>query len=312
MEREPYAAIEARLEAGGIVVLDGGTGSELERRGVPMDPGAWCGVAGLEHGQVLEQIHLDYIQAGARVITANTYASQRILLAPAGFGERVGEITRGAVGSALRARERSGREDVLVAGSLSHRWPADKATSRLDFARTPSAAAFARSMTEHARILEAEGCDLILLEMMYYPEAVPYAFEAALATGLPVWAGFSARRGADGRVLGYSVDRELAFEDLIAVLAEFEVPVAGVMHTQAQVLGEALSILRRVFPGPLMAYPDSGFFKSPSWHFEQVMTPDELHGFAAGWIAAGAQIVGGCCGLSPEHIEALGPLAARD
>ena len=66
MTQTRYAAIEARLAAGGLVVLDGGTGSELERRGVPMDADAWCGAIALEHRETLEAVHRDYIAAGAR------------------------------------------------------------------------------------------------------------------------------------------------------------------------------------------------------------------------------------------------------
>lgn len=70
-----------------------------------------------------------------------------------------------------------------------------------DTARSPSAAAMAGAYTELAGFLCDSGCDLILLEMMYYPERIGPAFEAALATGLPVWAGFSARRAEDGQLL---------------------------------------------------------------------------------------------------------------
>ncbi len=68
------ADLERRLGDGGIAIFDGGTGTELERRGVPMDAEAWCGPATLEHLATLEAIHRDYIAAGADIITANTYA----------------------------------------------------------------------------------------------------------------------------------------------------------------------------------------------------------------------------------------------
>ncbi len=60
-----------------------------------------------------------------------------------------------------------------------------------------------------------------------------------------------------------------------------------------------------------MAYPDSGYFKMPHWQFENVIAPQAFLDYARQWIDQGAQIVGGCCGLSPEHIAALRPLKAE-
>ena len=293
------------------MILDGGTGTELQRRGVPMDPEAWCGPASLENADVLEAIHRDYIAAGADVITANTYASSRLMLGPAGFADRFAEINRTAVAAALRARDASGRDDVLVAGSLSHMCPFVGGTGRQDTARAPSQAEMADAFGELAALLGDEGCELILLEMMYDPERAAPAFEAALATGLPVWAGFSARRGDDGRVLTFTEDRDVAFEELVPLLRRFDVAAAGVMHTPSNITGEAIAILRRGFGGPLLAYPDSGYFAMPDWKFEDVIPPAEFLRFATGWAEDGVQILGGCCGLSPAHIAALAPLRER-
>lgn len=299
------------MRGGGIVILDGGTGSELQLRGVAMDPEAWCGPASLENAGLLEAIHRDYIAAGADIVTANTYASSRLMLGPAGFAERFEEINRTAVAAAQRAREASGRRDLLVAGSLSHMCPHVSGSARTDLARKPSQAELADAFGELAGLLRDEGCDLILLEMMYDPERMGLAFKAAAETGLPVWAGFSARRGQDGRVLSYASERDIAFEEVVRVLDDFDVGAAGVMHTPSNLTGEAIAILRGAFAGPLMAYPDSGYFKMPEWQFEDVIPPDELLRFAAQWVGNGVQIVGGCCGLSPEHIAALGPLKSR-
>ena len=305
-----YKDLERRLAGGGIVILDGGIGTELERRGVPMDPEAWCGPASLAHLDTLEAIHRDYIAAGADIVTANTYASSRLMLEPAGLGDRFEEINRAAVRAAQQARAASGEPELAVAGSLSHMVPMAGGTARVDLARAPGAATMAAAFTELAALLAEEGCDLILLEMMYHPERMPAAFAAATATGLPVWAGFSARRGADGQVLSFASDQDIPFEETVQILADFDVAAAGVMHTPPDLIAEAVAILRGVFDGPLVAYPDSGFFKMPNWQFDAVISPGELLAFATDWVAGGVQAVGGCCGLSPEHIAALATLKA--
>ena len=89
-----YTHIKKRLDAGEVIILDGATGTELQRRGAQMSPEAWCGPASLDNADLLTEVHLDYIRAGSDVITTNTYASGRMMLTPAGFGDRVEEINK--------------------------------------------------------------------------------------------------------------------------------------------------------------------------------------------------------------------------
>jgi len=306
-----YDAIRERLEQDRIVILDGGTGTELERRGASMDLSAWCGPASLENADLLRAIHGDYIAAGAEVITANTYASSRLMLESAGCADQFEIINRTAIRAAREAREASGREDLLIAGSLSHMCPMVEGTAHADPARTAPELSMTKAFRELALLLRDEECDLIVLEMMYDPKPMRAAFRAATESGLPVWAGFSARRGDDGRVLSYAPDRDIPFEDLLRVLDAFDVAAAGVMHTPVHVVSDTVSILREHFDGPIVAYPDSGYFKMPHWQFENVIEPGVLADFARGWIQQGVQVLGGCCGLSPNHIAALAPLANR-
>lgn len=268
-------------------------------------PDAWCGPATLENLDLLEGIHSDYITAGADVITAGTYASSRLMLEPAGYGAHFDEINRAAVAAALRDREASGRKDVLVAGSLSQMCPITSGSDRPDLAREPSAETMRAAFYELAFLLRDAGCDLILLEMVYYPQRIALAFEAALAAGLPVWAGFAVRRDEQSEIVGFAPERSIPFDELLAVLDETEVQAAGLMHTPADAIGDAIAILRRRYNGPLMAYQDSGYFRMPHWQFEDVIEPEALVDFARSWVGAGVQILGGCCGLSPEHIAAL-------
>jgi homocysteine S-methyltransferase len=234
------------------------------------------------------------------------------MLSAAGCADRFEDINRSAVRAALRAREASGHEGIAVAGSLSHMFPMVSGTAQADLARAPGEAEMADAFGELAALLVEEGCDLILLEMMYHPARMPAAFAAAIATGRPVWAGFAARRGEGGRILGFAPDKDIPFEETVQLLADFDVAAAGVMHTPCNVIGDAIAILRDAFDGPLVAYPDSGTFKMPKWQFEHIVPPNEFLEFATDWVASGVQVLGGCCGLSPEHIAAIAPLKARD
>ncbi len=300
-----YDRLKARLDAGAVILLDGATGTELQRRGASMDQDAWCGPATLEHERLLTEIHADYIAAGAEVITANTFASSRLMLSGAGLADRVEEINRRAVEAALRARDAAtGDEPVIVAGSLSHMLPLTEGTAITDADAIPGDAEIEAAFQELAGILARSGCDLIILEMMYCPRRIRFALDAALATGLPVWFGFSARRAPDGRVLSFCPHADLPLDDVTALIPAKGVDAAGVMHSGADLTDESLRATRARYGGPLMAYPDSGHFEMPDWRFVDIMSPERFGAYCADWIRSGVQIIGGCCGLAVEHIKA--------
>ena len=79
--------ITDRLRSGQRIVIDGGTGTELERRGVPKLENAWNGGGTLSHPDVLRQIHIEHIEAGAEIIISNTFATSRYILESAGVGQ---------------------------------------------------------------------------------------------------------------------------------------------------------------------------------------------------------------------------------
>jgi S-methylmethionine-dependent homocysteine/selenocysteine methylase len=81
--------------------------------------------------------------------------------------------------------------------------------------------------------------------------------------------------------------------------------VAGVMHSEVETMAPALSIVLARWPGPVMAYAHSGHFVMPDWQFADVISPEDYLAAAEQWVAMGAQIIGGCCGIGPEHIRML-------
>ncbi len=300
-----YQQLKARLDRGERVILDGATGSELERRGVPMNQQAWCGLANLTHAEVVEQVHADYIAAGADVITTNTYASSRLMLGAAGMADEVPRIARTAVEAAFRARDRAAHgRAIAVAGSLSHMAPPSAGTTPTDQDALTDAAMLA-AFRELATALAACDCDLILLEMMYDPRRIPLAIKAALETGLPVWLGMSARLGDDEQLLSHTETETIPFADILDLMPDAGVEVAGVMHTSVPATDLALQAVHRRFSGTLMAYPDSGYFEMPHWRFVDVMSPEMFVRHCRRWADAGVQVLGGCCGLGVAHIEAL-------
>ena len=127
------ATLSQRLAQSRPILLDSATGTELERRGVPMNSVAWSGVAVATHPDVVRQVHLDHIQAGAEIIITNIFASDRQMLRAAGCESRTQEINRQPAPLALQAREQAtaakassteevwshAPQTVWIAGSIS-------------------------------------------------------------------------------------------------------------------------------------------------------------------------------------------------
>ena len=288
-----------RLTDGGVVVIDGGMGSELEARGAPMDHEAWCGLANLDAPDLVRAIHEDYVRAGADVIIANTFPTNRAAMAAAGFGDRVEEMNRAAVGAALEALDRAedGR-DVAVAGSMSIWGPWEEVSG----GDLPSEAVVLDVYREQAAMLAAAGVDLIVLEMLDVRWAT--AIRAAAETGLPVWAGIWAHLDANGRLITPKTGGALK-DDLPALLGDGEgLAAVLVMHSVLAAVPPALDLIARHWSGPRGAYPHAGHFERPNWVFEDI-APAALADAAEGWIDQGARLVGGCCGTRPEHIRAI-------
>ncbi len=294
------AWLDARIGAGGVVLLDGGTGTELERRGVPMNESAWCGDATLGHAEILREIHEDYIRAGAEVIITNTFATARHCLEPIGHGDDVERANRVAVEVARAARARVAERDVAVAGSMSSSFIIDK--DSLEWSRDSRLRATYR---EQAEILAQAGVDLLALEMMQEPEIALPAIEAALDTGLPVWVGCSCRRVADRGRLGLFNFPNRDFRELLDAILGLPVSVIGIMHTEVPDVIQGIEMVRERWSGPMAVYPESGYFTMPSWQFVDIISPDDLVAEARGWREQGVQLIGGCCGIGPDHIQAL-------
>ncbi len=299
-----------RLADGELVVIDGGVGSQLQAEGVPMDDVAWSARANLEQPEVVQQVHEAYIRAGAEVIIANTFAASRAALEPAGLGGRVAEANRSAVGAALRAREAAATGPVAVAGSMSSFCPiamdAGDLGSSLDGPasgdpRFPTLADF----REQAQLLAEAGVDLIALEMIGAQGYGRAGLQAAAETGLPVWLGISPARRADGSVgtLPELGDGD-SFEDLLSVLVDPALAAVTVMHAKPEVILDAIGIIRAHFAGPIGAYAETGGWTPPNWVFDG-LTPDQYLQEAITWADRGAQLIGGCCGVGPDHIRVL-------
>jgi len=288
-----------KLSADDIVLLDGGTGSELQRRGVAMSDAAWSGVAAFTHKDVLREIHSDYVRAGAEVITTNTFGTTRFVLEAAGLGDEYRKINRLALEAAMEGRDAAAEDSVAIAGSISC-LPPDN-----DVARYPGESKERDGYRELADTLAEGGVDLIALEMMEDAHHAVMAMEAARETGLPIWLGVSCRFAPDDTTLVGFDYPDVPFSEALEALLPFEPDAVNVMHTDPDAVSAALGIVESTWQGATGVYPELGDFQMPNWNFTSRLTPIDLAERALEWVELGARLVGGCCGTSPDHIRAL-------
>lgn len=285
-----------RLVRGEIVLLDGAMGTELERLGVPTPLPLWSARALIDAAPAVRGLHEEYARAGADALTAATFRTTPRALAKAGLGAgEADRLTRAAVALAIegRARGAPGRE-VWVAGALAP----------LEDCYRPEAApaedVAEREHAEQADRLARAGADFILVETMNTIAEARAAARGAARAGLPVVVSFICRNEREilsGEPLGDAA-REVAAAGSTAVLVNCT-PV-GVVAGCLDTLGRAVTL-------PIGCYPNAGEpdLDSGSWRFDPALTPERFAALALGWVRAGAQIVGGCCGTGPAHVRAL-------
>ena len=296
-----YDHIAAKLAKAETIILDGGTGTDIQRRGAPMHDDTWCAEVNLTHPDIVRQVHEDYIAAGADVIIANTFATSPLLFNALGRDDGMLEIDRAAVAIAKQVAH---GKPVAVAGSVSTMRPLVAGSDRNNLTRDWPEAEARRLFQRKCDGMMESGADFIMLEMLRDGDYAVWATQAALATGLPVWAGLSAERGKDGKLQGWGRD-DWPFEDMVKRLAATKPAVICVMHTSPNDTAEALRIVRKYWDGPLGTYPESGYFQMPDWQFVDIITPADLVAKSKSWRTQGVTAFGGCCGIGPDHIAAL-------
>ena len=298
-----FRTIERQLVSGGMIILDGATGTELERRGAVMSDETWCAPATLTHGATLKAVHADYIAAGADLITANTYGSSPFLLDHFGKLGDLGVIDRRAIEIAREAADESGR-DIAVAGSFSVMRPNVKGTDDTDESVVWTEKRAREILRQKAEGIAEAGADLIAMEMLRDCDYSLWATEAAVATGLPVFAGIATVRGPSGD-LRANTRTEFSFAEVVRVIAGTGVSACIVMHSSVNDIADALRVIQANWAGPFGAYPESGYFEMPNWKFVGIIQPEALVTAARGWRDQGATLLGGCCGTGPDHVAAL-------
>lgn len=270
------------------LVADGAMGTMLYAHGIPFS--RCFDELNLSAPATVKDVHLAYVKAGAEVIETNTFGANRGRLARHGLEGKVPEINRAG---ARLAREIAGH-DAYVAGSVG---PLGLRLEPLG----PTSLAEGRAMfREQIEALIEGGVDLIVLETMIEVREAQQALLAARELGrIPVVAQMTIQEDGD-------TPAGAAPEDFARLLDEWGADVVGINCSvgPAGVL-EALERMAKVTNRRLSAQPNAGLPRTVDGRNLYLCSPDYMAQYATRFIDAGARLVGGCCGTTPEHIRAI-------
>lgn len=280
-----------RLRDRRVIIADGAMGTQLYARGIAYDQ---CFDAqNLERPELVEQIHREYIGAGAELIETNTFGGNRFRLATLGFDDRVREINLNGARIARGAREICG-EPVFVAGSVG---PTGRA---LEPYGTTTAQEMYEAFHEQIAALVEGGVDLLILETFGDLREIAEAVRAARdVTDMPIVAEMTFAE--DLRTpQGYSP------EQVAEGLGSLDVDVVGAnCSVGSNALLEVTERLVRAGTRKISVMPNAGFPARVGNRLIYLSSPEYMAEHGRRMAEVGAVIVGGCCGTTPLHIAAL-------
>jgi 5-methyltetrahydrofolate--homocysteine methyltransferase len=281
-----------QLNAGAVLVADGATGTNLQKMG--LKPGIAPEDLIIDNPDILLQLAGSFVAAGSNIILTCTFGGTRLRMKESKYVERCVEINLRAVELARKAA--SARQDVLVAGSMGPTGALMQPLGPL----TPEEAFSAYA--EQARALAEGGVDLLIIETMFALEEAGAAFEAARSvTDLPIVVSFSYDRGV----------RTMMGVKPAQVMKTFKEKGAAAVGANCGTTLENMEKIVQEYaataPGfPIWAKPNAGLpHTDDNNNAIYELTPEQMGAAALRNISAGARIVGGCCGSSPEHVAGI-------
>src|SRR6202047_919150 len=272
------------------VLCDGATGTLLYANGVVIN--RCYDELNLSQPDLIRGIHHDYLQSGAEIIETNTFGANSFRLARHSISDKVSDINRAG---ARLAREAAKSFDVWVAGSVGPLGTRIEPLGKTSFEEAREA--FRQQM---AALVEG-GVDLLILETFGYLEEIHQAMLAAQDVNVKLPLVAQVTIDEDGNCLDGSDPATF-----VPKLTEWGADVIGCNCSVGPVaMLDVIERVRTLTSLPLSAQPNAGIPRSVDGRNIYLCSPEYMASYARKFVAAGARIVGGCCGTTPEHIRVM-------
>lgn len=286
MTREEFR----KLTEAGIVMLDGATGTNLQQAGMPVGvcPETWI----LENRDIMINLQRKFVEAGTRIVYAPTFTGNRVKLHEYGLDDRLKEINTALVGISREAV----RGEAYVAGDMTMTGQQLYPLGDMRFEELVDI------YKEQARVLYDAGVDLFVVEtMMSLQEtrACILAIKEACGDDIPIMASLTFEK--DGRTL-YGTPPEAA----VTVLQGLDIDAVGLnCSTGPEDMVDIVKTMYAYADIPVLAKPNAGLPELENGRTVYKTTPEEFGRAGRLLVDAGARIIGGCCGNTPAHMQAL-------
>lgn len=321
---ERYRRIDERLKSGGVVILDGGIGSELQEVGYPdrredrRGNYTWGSLAIEEAPEKLIEVHRRFAAAGADALETHTFALNRIFSAVE-LGkidlprDRWKDLAIESVRLVREGARRGGNENALtVFACRTMDWPPEQQEEAREYEGTYVPLDMENYLKPLAETLaNATGDDkpdVVLMEIQKeIPENLEFPdYQVFLDTGIPLWIAY---RRTIGKIVGVAGETITEDGDRFGHAAKkFEEMGASAVLVNCLPPGLIDGVgtwLRQFSDITLGAYPNMGTYLFYEWDWTVCPSPEEFAKHARTWVDEGMQIIGGCCGTRPAHIRAL-------
>ncbi|MBT4966976.1 MAG: homocysteine S-methyltransferase family protein [Alphaproteobacteria bacterium] len=288
------------------LILDGSMGLSLKSKGVEVPTDIWSAHALMAAPDVVRELHADYIRAGADIITTNNYSCTPYYLKRRGIEDRMEELTTLSTRLAREAVEQSG-SNTLIAGALPPLGGSydpgdvqDAATSN------PINRRIAKALTDDI--------DLVICETMSSIAEARMTAEAAAETGKPVWLALTL---TDDDSATLRSGETLA--DTVAAMKGLEIDAWLFNCCSPDAITAGIKTLKTLTDSPIGAYanafnpvPEGWTLEEGGITYDEILGVDAYETHAKAWQDLGASIIGGCCGIGPDHIHRVSGMAAQE
>lgn len=285
-----------------IALLSGGLGQEINTRSEGKSHPLWSVKVMFDAPHIVEDVHLDYINAGSRVLTLNTYTATPIRMEKHGYGDRLEDAHGAAAHAAFKAIERSGkaRRDIQIAGCLPPIVASYVADVSLSFETS-------LEIFRQLVALQSEVSDVFFIETMSNISETRAGLQAVKEADKQAYVGFTL---ADD--LSNCLRSGEALDDAITAILPLQPDGIMINCSHPEAVSQAMPILAKSgvrFGGYANAFTAIEALKPGSTvdalEARKDITPDVYAAHALAWVNAGATIIGGCCEVGPAHIQHL-------
>src|SRR5437660_5337929 len=272
------------------VLCDGAMGTLLYAKGIFIN--RCYDELNLSQPELIRGVHHDYLQAGAEIVETNTFGGNSFRLARHSLADRVRDIN---LAGAHVAREAAKSFDAWVAGSIGPLGVRIEPLGKTSFEEARTA------FREQVAALIEGGVDLLMLETFGYVEELHQAVLACRDVDAKIPIVAQVTIDEDGNCLDGSDPEAFA-----ARLSEWNIDVIGINCSVGPVaMLDAIERVRAVTALPLAAQPNAGMPRSVEGRNIYLCSPEYMASYTRKFVAAGVQLIGGCCGTTPDHIRAM-------